>query len=174
MIVKPSPETPIATLAVAHLAQRAGFPPGVFNVLTTDLANTPSLSESLCKHPLVKKVSFTGSTRVGKLIAGHCATGLKKVTLELGGNCPFLVFDDADLEQAAREKGLEIRLFPSTTATATLGGFIAGGSSGVGAIRWGGLRNPANIRRLRLALGEPDPIRTVRSAGYALDGEGIA
>lgn len=100
MIVKPSPETPIATLAVAHLAQRAGFPPGVFNVLTTDLANTPSLSESLCKHPLVKKVSFTGSTRVGKLIAGHCATGLKKVTLELGGNCPFLVFDDANLDLA--------------------------------------------------------------------------
>lgn len=100
MIVKPSPETPIATLAVAHLAQKAGFPPGVFNVLTTDLANTPSLSESLCKHPLVKKVSFTGSTRVGKLIAGHCATGLKKVTLELGGNCPFIVFDDANLDLA--------------------------------------------------------------------------
>jgi len=100
MIVKPSPETPIATLAVAHLAQKAGFPPGVFNVLTTDLANTPSLSENLCKHPLVKKVSFTGSTRVGKLIAGHCATGLKKVTLELGGNCPFIVFDDANLDLA--------------------------------------------------------------------------
>lgn len=100
MIVKPSPETPIATLAVAHLALRAGFPAGVFNVVTTDLANTPSLSESLCKHPLVKKVSFTGSTRVGKLIAGHCATGLKKVTLELGGNCPFLVFDDANIDHA--------------------------------------------------------------------------
>ena len=63
----------------------------------------------------------------------------------------------ADLEQAAREKGLEIRLFPSTTATATLGGFIAGGSSGVGAIRWGGLRNPANIRRLRLVTMEAEP-----------------
>ena len=100
MIVKPSPETPIATLAVANLAQRAGFPAGVFNVLTTDLANTPSLSESLCKHPLVKKVSFTGSTRVGKLIAGHCAVGLKKLTLELGGNCPFIVFDDANIDHA--------------------------------------------------------------------------
>ena len=100
MIVKPSPETPIATLAVANLAQRAGFPAGVFNVLTTDLANTPSLSESLCKHPLVKKVSFTGSTRVGKLIAGHCAVGLKKLTLELGGNCPFIVFDDANVDHA--------------------------------------------------------------------------
>lgn len=100
MVVKPSPETPVATLAVAHLAQRAGFPAGVFNVLTTDLKNTPSLSETLCCHPLIKKVSFTGSTRVGKLIAGHCARGLKKVTLELGGNCPFVVFDDANLDRA--------------------------------------------------------------------------
>ncbi|EEH18317.2 hypothetical protein PABG_00880 [Paracoccidioides brasiliensis Pb03] len=100
MIVKPSPETPITALVLAHLAQKAGFPPGVFNVLTTDLNNTPPLSEALCKHPLVKKVTFTGSTRVGKLIAAHCASGLKKLTLELGGNCPFIVFDDANLEQA--------------------------------------------------------------------------
>ena len=103
MIVKPSPETPIATLALAHLALKAGFPPGVLNVLTTDLENTPPLSEALCKHPLVKKVTFTGSTRVGKLIASHCAPGLKKVTLELGGNCPFIVFDDANLEQALEQ-----------------------------------------------------------------------
>lgn len=101
MIVKPSPETPLTCLTLAYLAEKAGFPKGVFNVLTTDLDNTPSLSEALCKHPLVKKVTFTGSTRVGKLIAKHCAEGLKKVTLELGGNCPFLVFDDADLNQAA-------------------------------------------------------------------------
>lgn len=100
MVIKPSPETPITTLALMHLAKQAGFPPGVLNVLTTDLDNTPSLSEALCKHPLVKKVTFTGSTRVGKLIASHCAEGLKKVTLELGGNCPFIVFNDANLDQA--------------------------------------------------------------------------
>lgn len=100
MVVKPSPETPISALVLAELAQRAGIPPGVFNVLTTDLENTPPLSEALCKHPLVKKVTFTGSTRVGKLVASHCAQGLKKVTLELGGNCPFIVFDDANLDQA--------------------------------------------------------------------------
>lgn len=100
MIVKPSPETPISTLVLAHLAQKAGIPAGVFNVLTTDLENTPPLSEALCKHPLVKKVTFTGSTRVGKLIASHCSHGLKKVTLELGGNCPLLVFDDANIDQA--------------------------------------------------------------------------
>lgn len=100
MIVKPSPESPVSALAIAGLAMQAGFPAGVVNVLTTDMENTPSLSEALCRHELVKKVTFTGSTRVGKLIAGICADGLKKVTLELGGNCPFIVFEDADLEAA--------------------------------------------------------------------------
>ncbi|KAK8213623.1 hypothetical protein M8818_002927 [Zalaria obscura] len=101
MIVKPSPETPLSVLTLALLAEQAGFPKGVFSVLTTSLENTPPLSEALCRHPLVKKVTFTGSTRVGKLVAKICSDGLKKVTLELGGNCPFIVFDDADLDQAA-------------------------------------------------------------------------
>ena len=100
MVVKPSPETPLTCLALAHLASKAGFAPGVFNVVTTSLENTPPLSEAMCLHPLVKKVTFTGSTRVGKLVAGLCAKNLKKCTLELGGNCPFIVFDDANLEQA--------------------------------------------------------------------------
>ncbi|KAK8227594.1 Aldehyde/histidinol dehydrogenase [Phyllosticta capitalensis] len=99
MIVKPSPETPITCLALAHLATEAGFPPGAFNVLTTDMATTPALSEALTRHALVKKVTFTGSTRVGKIVARNAADGLKKVTLELGGNCPVLVFDDASLDQ---------------------------------------------------------------------------
>ncbi|QQK48237.1 Putative succinate-semialdehyde dehydrogenase [Penicillium digitatum] len=103
MVVKPSPETPISALVLAELAHRAGIPAGVLNVLPTDLENTPALSEALCKHPLVKKVTFTGSTRVGKLVASHCAHGLKKLTLELGGNCPFLVFDDANLDQAVEQ-----------------------------------------------------------------------
>lgn len=63
MVVKPSPETPLSALTLAYLAEKAGFPKGAFNVLTTTLANTPALSEALCKHPLVKKVSFTGSVR---------------------------------------------------------------------------------------------------------------
>lgn len=100
MIIKPSPETPLSVLTLVELAHRAGFSPGVLSVLTTDLKETPAMSEALCKHPLVKKVTFTGSTRVGKLVAAHCAMGLKKVTLELGGNCPFLIFDDANLQQA--------------------------------------------------------------------------
>ncbi|KAH8820150.1 putative succinate semialdehyde dehydrogenase [Xylogone sp. PMI_703] len=103
MVVKPSPETPVTALCLAHLATQAGFPPGVLNILTTSLENTPAVSEALCAHPLVKKVTFTGSTRVGKLVAQLCAQNLKKSTLELGGNCPFIVFDDADLDEAANE-----------------------------------------------------------------------
>ena len=104
MIVKPSPETPFSVLALAYLAEKAGFPKGVFSIMPTSLDTTPALSEALCRHPLVKKVTFTGSTRVGKLVAKICSDGLKKCTLELGGNCPFLVFDDADLDQAAARK----------------------------------------------------------------------
>ncbi|RJE21982.1 succinate-semialdehyde dehydrogenase [Aspergillus sclerotialis] len=100
MIVKPSPETPLSVLALGDLALRAGFPPGVLNIITTDNSNTPAVSEALCKHPLVRKVTFTGSTAVGRVIAKHCSDGLKKVTMELGGNCPFIVFNDGDLDQA--------------------------------------------------------------------------
>ncbi|RWA09561.1 hypothetical protein EKO27_g5546 [Xylaria grammica] len=104
MVAKPSPETPLTSLTLAYLAEKAGFPKGVFNVLPTTLNNTPALSEALCKHPTVKKVSFTGSTRVGKILSAHCAGGLKKLTLELGGNCPVLVFDDANLDQACEAR----------------------------------------------------------------------
>ncbi|KAF0642442.1 hypothetical protein FPSE5266_05339 [Fusarium pseudograminearum] len=103
MVVKPSPETPVTAMALAKLAMEAGFPNGVLNILPTSLDNTPSLSEALCKHDLVKKVTFTGSTRVGTLVANLCSLGLKKVVLELGGNCPCLIFDDADIEAALRE-----------------------------------------------------------------------
>lgn len=101
MVIKPSPETPLSVLMLVELATQAGFPKGVLSVLTTSLENTPPLSEALIRHPLIKKVTFTGSTRIGKLVAKLCSDGLKKVTLELGGNCPFLIFDDADLNQAA-------------------------------------------------------------------------
>ncbi|KAB5518914.1 aldehyde dehydrogenase domain-containing protein [Coniochaeta sp. 2T2.1] len=103
MVVKTSPETPLSAVAVARLATRAGFPPGALNVLTTSLANTPQVAEALCLHPHIKNVSFTGSTRVGKLISSLCAPHLKKTTFELGGNCPFIVFDDANVEQAMEQ-----------------------------------------------------------------------
>jgi acyl-CoA reductase-like NAD-dependent aldehyde dehydrogenase len=103
MALKPSPETPVTALVLANLATRAGFPPGTLNVLTTSLENTPAVSKTLCVHPLVKKVTFTGSTRVGKIVSGLCSDNLKKSTLELGGNCPFIVFEDADLDLAIEQ-----------------------------------------------------------------------
>ncbi|KAG4260127.1 succinate-semialdehyde dehydrogenase [Fusarium proliferatum] len=103
MVIKPSPETPLTAVSVAYLALKAGFPPGTLNVVTTSLANTPAVAEALCLNPLVKKVSFTGSTRVGKIIASLCAQNLKKTTFELGGNCPFIVFDDANVDQAMNQ-----------------------------------------------------------------------
>ena len=103
MVVKPSTETPLTCLTLAYLATKAGLPAGVFNVMPTSHANTASISEALCKHSLVRKVTFTGSTKIGSLISKHCAKGVKKVTMELGGNCPFIVFDDADLEHAVSE-----------------------------------------------------------------------
>lgn len=103
MVVKPSPETPISALCLASLALKAGFPSGALNVVTTSLENTPAVSEAMCTHPLIKKVTFTGSTRVGKIIAGLCSKSLKKSTLELGGNCPFIVFNDAHLTSAVTQ-----------------------------------------------------------------------
>ena len=84
MIVKSSPETPLTCLALAHLASRAAFDPGVPDVLTTSMEKTSSLSEALCKHPHVRKVTLTGSTSVGKIVATHCAAGLKKMQRCLG------------------------------------------------------------------------------------------
>ncbi|KIW86842.1 uncharacterized protein Z519_12628 [Cladophialophora bantiana CBS 173.52] len=96
---KPAGETPLSSLAQAVLAHEAGFPKGTINVITTlNLVN--EVGEALCKSSLVRKLSFTGSTRVGKLLARQCSDSLKKLSLELGGNSPFIVFDDAKLETA--------------------------------------------------------------------------
>jgi succinate-semialdehyde dehydrogenase/glutarate-semialdehyde dehydrogenase len=97
-VVKPAHETPLSALALAELAHRAGVPPGVFNVVTSTRASEVGLV--LTQHPLVRKFSFTGSTPVGKLLMAQCATTVKRVSLELGGNAPFLVFEDADLDAA--------------------------------------------------------------------------
>ena len=96
---KPAGETPLSCLAQAVLAQEAGFPKGAINVITT-LDLVAEVGEELCKNKLVRKLSFTGSTRVGKVLAEQCAQSLTKLTLELGGNSPFIVFDDAKLETA--------------------------------------------------------------------------
>jgi succinate-semialdehyde dehydrogenase/glutarate-semialdehyde dehydrogenase len=96
-VVKPAPQTPFSALAMAELAQRAGIPPGVFNVVTGDAV---AIGGEFTGNPLVRKLSFTGSTAVGKLLMSQCAGTVKKVALELGGNAPFLVLDDADLDAA--------------------------------------------------------------------------
>jgi succinate-semialdehyde dehydrogenase/glutarate-semialdehyde dehydrogenase len=98
VVVKPAEDTPLCGLALAALAERAGFPRGVFNVLTT--SSGPRVGAELTRNPLVRKLSFTGSTEVGKLLIAQCADTVKKVSMELGGNAPFIVFDDADLDAA--------------------------------------------------------------------------
>jgi succinate-semialdehyde dehydrogenase / glutarate-semialdehyde dehydrogenase len=100
MVLKPAEQTPLTALAVAALAAEAGVPPGVFSVVTGNHEDAPEIGAEMTSNPLVRKLGFTGSTAVGKLLMAQCSKGLKKVSLELGGNAPFLVFDDADLDQA--------------------------------------------------------------------------
>jgi succinate-semialdehyde dehydrogenase/glutarate-semialdehyde dehydrogenase len=100
VVIKPAEATPLSALAVAELAQRAGMPAGVLNVLTADAANSIEVGKALCASDVVRHLSFTGSTEVGRILAAQCAPTVKKISLELGGNAPFIVFDDADLESA--------------------------------------------------------------------------
>ncbi len=98
-LIKPPSETPLSAIALAELAHRAGIPNGVFNVITSKLAS--KVGKELTESALVRKFTFTGSTEIGKLLMAQCASTVKKVSLELGGNAPFIVFDDADLDAAA-------------------------------------------------------------------------
>jgi succinate-semialdehyde dehydrogenase/glutarate-semialdehyde dehydrogenase len=100
VVVKPAEQTPLSALALAELAHRAGFPPGVINILPADGARSIEVGKELCDSPVVRKLSFTGSTEVGRILMRQCAPTLKKLSLELGGNAPFLVFEDADLDAA--------------------------------------------------------------------------
>ena len=99
VVVKPAGQTPLSALALAELGQRAGLPPGVLNVVTSD--RSAEIGRLLCESDIVRHLSFTGSTEVGRLLAAQCAPTIKKLSLELGGNAPFIVFDDADLDSAA-------------------------------------------------------------------------
>jgi succinate-semialdehyde dehydrogenase/glutarate-semialdehyde dehydrogenase len=98
VVIKPAEATPFSALVLAELAHRAGFPPGVLNVITGDAR---SIGGEMCANPTVRKLSFTGSTEVGRLLMKQVAPTIKKLSLELGGNAPFIVFDDADLDAAA-------------------------------------------------------------------------
>lgn len=97
MVLKPAEQTPLTALALCALAQKAGLPPGVLSCVTGDPS---AIGEALTSSPIVRKLSFTGSTEVGKLLMQQCVATVKKVTLELGGNAPFIVFDDADVDAA--------------------------------------------------------------------------
>ena len=100
VVIKPAEQTPLSALALAELAQRAGMPAGVLNVLTADAQRSVEIGQVLCASDTVRHLSFTGSTEVGRILMRQCAPTVKKLSLELGGNAPFLVFDDADLDSA--------------------------------------------------------------------------
>lgn len=99
-VIKPSEDTPLAALAAAELAEQAGVPKGVINVITTSRKNAPAVGQVMCEDHSVGCISFTGSTQVGKILYGMAAKGIKRVSLELGGNAPFIVFPSADIEHA--------------------------------------------------------------------------
>ncbi len=100
VVIKPAEATPLSALALAELAQRAGLPAGVLNVLTADAEQSILIGQVLCSSDVVRHLSFTGSTEVGRILARQCAPTVKKISLELGGNAPFIVFDDADIDSA--------------------------------------------------------------------------
>jgi succinate-semialdehyde dehydrogenase/glutarate-semialdehyde dehydrogenase len=100
VIIKPAEQTPLSALAVAELAMRAGMPAGVLNVLSADADNSIAIGHVLCASDVVRHLSFTGSTEVGRVLMKQCAPTIKRLSLELGGNAPFIVFDDADIDSA--------------------------------------------------------------------------
>jgi succinate-semialdehyde dehydrogenase / glutarate-semialdehyde dehydrogenase len=112
IVIKPAPETPFSALALAELAHRAGIPAGVFNVITGDAI---AIGSVLTSSKTVRKLSFTGSTEVGRILLRQCAETIKKVSLELGGNAPFIVFEDADLDKAV--EGVMISKFRNAGQT---------------------------------------------------------
>jgi succinate-semialdehyde dehydrogenase/glutarate-semialdehyde dehydrogenase len=100
MVLKPAEQTPLSALAIAQLGLEAGLPEGVFQIVTGAAEDAPLIGGEMTSNPAVRKLGFTGSTEVGKLLMAQCAKQVKKVSLELGGNAPFIVFDDADLDEA--------------------------------------------------------------------------
>ena len=100
IVIKPAEQTPLSALALVELAKEAGIPNGVINLVTADAKNSIEIGKALCDSPLVRHLSFTGSTPVGRILMEQCAPTIKKVALELGGHAPFIVFEDADLDAA--------------------------------------------------------------------------
>ena len=153
VVVKPAEDTPLTALALVKLAEEAGFPPGVINIVTASRAQTPAVVDAWLADERVRKISFTGSTPVGRHLARESATTLKKLSLELGGNAPFIVFDDADLDAAVA--GLMAAKFRNGGQTcvcpnrlyvqrAVHDDFVARLSARVGALKVGPASDPAS------------------------------
>ena len=100
IVIKPAEQTPLSALALAELAIRAGIPEGVMNIVTADADQSIAIGKTLCASPIVRHLSFTGSTEVGRILMSQCAPTVKKLGLELGGHAPFIVFEDADIDAA--------------------------------------------------------------------------
>jgi len=100
IVIKPAEQTPLSALALAELALRAGIPEGVMNIVTADADQSIAIGKALCVSPIVRHLSFTGSTEVGRILMAQCAPTVKKLGLELGGHAPFIVFEDADIDAA--------------------------------------------------------------------------
>jgi succinate-semialdehyde dehydrogenase/glutarate-semialdehyde dehydrogenase len=115
MVCKPAEQTPLSALALCELADRAGLPAGVFNLITVAGDDAPEVGRELTSNPVIRKIGFTGSTDVGRILMAQCAEGIKKVSLELGGNAPFIVFEDADLNSAL--DGIVINKFRNSGQT---------------------------------------------------------
>ncbi|KAK3746575.1 hypothetical protein RRG08_019495 [Elysia crispata] len=115
VVARPAEDTPLSALALCELAEQAGVPPGVVNVITSSRENASPIGKELCENPLIAKISFTGSCAVGKLLLSQCANTVKKTSMELGGNAPFIVFDSADVDKAIQ--GLMFAKFRVTGQT---------------------------------------------------------
>lgn len=170
VVCKPAPETPLTALALAQLAKQAGFPNGVFNVITGDAV---AIGDVWCASPIVRGLSFTGSTHVGKLLMRQCADTVKKLGLELGGNAPFIVFDDADIDAAVdgaiaskfRNMGQTCvcanRIFVQASVhdafvaklTAKVAAFVVGPGTQIG-VTQGPLINPAAIGKVQSHIAD--------------------
>jgi succinate-semialdehyde dehydrogenase/glutarate-semialdehyde dehydrogenase len=100
IVIKPAEQTPLSALALAELSRQAGIPAGVINVITGDATQSVAIGKALCESPIVRHLSFTGSTEVGRILMAQCAPTIKKLSLELGGHAPFIVFEDADIDAA--------------------------------------------------------------------------
>jgi len=155
MVLKPAEQTPLSALALMVLAERAGLPPGVLSVVTGDAADAPAIGGEMTGNPTVRKLGFTGSTEVGKLLMAQCAGTVKKVSLELGGNAPFIVFDDADLDAAV--EGALICKFRNTGQTCISANrlLVQDGVFDRFAERFG-----AAVRRLKVGPGTEDGVQS--------------